>query len=125
MELLTAAAAFTVAALSGMGVGSGGLFVAYLTLVCGVTQLRAQGLNLAFFLFASCASMLVHLTRRNIPLPRVALVSLAGVAAAIPGSYAAMLLPESLVRRLFGAMLLLSGILGLFRGSTKKAAKSA
>ena len=124
MEILTAAAAFLIAALSGMGVGSGGLFVAYLTLVCGVSQLRAQGLNLAFFLFASSASMLVHLTRRNISLSRVALVSLAGILAAIPGSYAAMLLPESLVRKLFGAMLLLSGLLGLFRKSTKKTSKS-
>lgn len=123
MVYLTMAAAFGVAALSGMGVGSAGLFVAYLTLVCGVPQLQAQGLNLIFFLFSSGASMLLHLTRRTIPAGRVLIVSAAGILAAIPGSYAAMLLPEDTVRRLFGVMLILSGTAGLLRKSTKKQPK--
>ena len=60
------AAAFIVAVLSGMGVGSGGLFVIWLTMTTDFPQLTSQGLNLLFFLFASGASMLVHLTKRTI-----------------------------------------------------------
>ena len=40
-----------VAVLSGMGVGSGGLLVVYLTLAGGIAQPAAQALNLFFFIF--------------------------------------------------------------------------
>ena len=42
-----------VAVLSGMGVGSGGLLVVYLTLAGGIAQPAAQALNLFFFIFAA------------------------------------------------------------------------
>ena len=38
-------ASFGIAVLSGMGVGSAGLFVLYLTAFAGLSQLQAQGLN--------------------------------------------------------------------------------
>ena len=53
-------ATLLVATLSGMGLGSGGLMVIYLTLIRHVSQLPAQGFNLLFFLFASASS-----THRN------------------------------------------------------------
>ena len=42
---------FLIATLSGLGIGSGGLLVIYLTLLDGMPQLRAQGVNLVFFSF--------------------------------------------------------------------------
>ena len=42
---------FIIATLSGMGVGSAGLLVVWLTVFDSVPQLAAQGLNLFFFLF--------------------------------------------------------------------------
>ena len=44
-------AAFLTALLAGMGVGSGGLFVVFLTVFLDYPQLAAQGLNLYFFIF--------------------------------------------------------------------------
>ena len=58
-------AALIIAVLSGMGVGSGGLLVLYLTMVRDTPHLTAQGLNLLFFIFASGASLCIHLTRRQ------------------------------------------------------------
>ena len=52
-------ATFLVALLAGMGVGSGGLYVVYLTLFTEKNQLAAQGLNLYFFIFATGAALLV------------------------------------------------------------------
>ena len=49
---------FVFAALAGMGIGSGGLLVLYLTLIRGTPQLSAQGFNLLFFLFSSGASVM-------------------------------------------------------------------
>lgn len=43
-------AAFLTALLAGMGVGSGGLFVVFLTVFLDYPQLAAQGLNLYFFI---------------------------------------------------------------------------
>ncbi len=109
------AASFLIAVLSGMGVGSGGLLVVFLTLFADVPQISAQGVNLVFFLFSSGASMLYHVGKRQFPLLAIVLVSAAGLLGAIPGTYAALLLPEKLVRRLFGGMLVLSGTVSLFK----------
>ena len=59
-------ASFLVALLAGMGVGSGGLFVVCLTLVFGMNQLAAQGLNLYFYIFAAAAALSLHV--RTAPL---------------------------------------------------------
>ena len=117
--------AFAIAVLSGMGVGSGGLLVVFLTLVADVSQIRAQGMNLLFFLFASGAAMLVHIQKRRLSLSVILLVAAAGLLGTLPGTYAALILPEVLVRRLFGGMLLLSGTVSLLRRgkSTEKTAK--
>lgn len=117
---------FLIAVLSGMGLGSGGLLVVFLTLLADVPQIRAQGINLLFFLFSSGASMLVHVQKRRLSFAVIALVSVAGLLGALPGSYAALLLPEKLVRTLFGSMLVLSGITSLLRTkSGKKNKKNA
>ena len=117
---------FLIAVLSGMGLGSGGLLVVFLTLLADVPQIRAQGINLLFFLFSSGASMLVHIRKRRLSFAVIALVSVAGLLGALPGSYAALLLPEKLVRTLFGSMLVLSGVTSLLRTkSGKKNEKNA
>ena len=50
--LFTILITFLLAALSGMGVGGGGLFVIYLSLFTNTPQLTAQGMNLLFFLLS-------------------------------------------------------------------------
>ena len=42
---------FLISALMGMGVGGGGLFIIYFTLLLGTPQLTAQGTNLLLFVF--------------------------------------------------------------------------
>ena len=43
---------FFIAVLSGLGVGSGGLFVIWLTAAYGVSATQARGMNLLFFVFS-------------------------------------------------------------------------
>ena len=61
MLWLLALTSFGVAILSGLGVGSAGLLVVFLTAVLQVPQLTAQGMNLVFFLFSSGSALTVHL----------------------------------------------------------------
>ena len=52
MHLTDILAAAVAALLTGMGMGSGGVLVIYLTLWAEIEQYTAQGLNLLFFLAA-------------------------------------------------------------------------
>ena len=110
---------FLIATLTGMGMGSGGLFVVFLTLLWNVPQVQAQGINLFFFLFASGASLLLHIQKRRLSFALLLLIAVAGVLGAIPGSFAATLLPEVWTRRIFGGMLLVSGGISFIKNSKK------
>jgi len=102
-------------ALSGMGIGGGGLLVIYLTLVKGTGQIEAQGLNLYFFLFASAAALFVHCTKRRINYPLVLYLAAFGMPAALVGGYVASVTDPQTVRVLFGVMLMLAGSVSLVK----------
>ena len=111
--MLTLFIPFAVAVLSGMGVGGGGLFVIYLALFTDTPQLVAQGMNLLFFLFSSSASLTVHVTQRKLYPTLIALLVLSGLVGAWLGSFLAERLHALLLRRIFGVMLVTTGVLSL------------
>ena len=108
-----AIASFIIALLSGMGVGSGGLLVIYLTLIEKVDQLTAQGINLLFFIFSAASSLLLHITRRKLYAGVILILGLCGVAGSLLGSTVAARLPAPVLRKIFGTMLVFCGILSL------------
>ncbi|MBQ3482840.1 MAG: TSUP family transporter [Clostridia bacterium] len=116
---LTVLIAFLVAILSGLGVGSAGLLVIFLTLVEQLPQLTAQGLNLVFFLFSSGAALTVHLLRTPLLFGCIVLLLPGGLLGSFLGTSLAHLLPEVLLRRLFGLLLIASGAAGLLRTRVK------
>ncbi len=113
MSGLDIPASLIIAVLSGMGVGSGGLLVLYLSAVRDIPQLAAQGLNLLFFIFASGASLFVHLTRRRTSLFPVLMLALGGLGGSLLGTRLAVGLPEEWVARCFGVFLLMAGLMTL------------
>ena len=104
-----------VALLSGLGVGSGGLLVVFLTEYRGVGQLFAQGVNLIFFIFSSGAATAVNLRARKICYGAVLLMSIGGTIGAITGALIASVLNPDLLRISFGLMLLIGGIPSFIR----------
>lgn len=108
--LLTLLAAFLSAILSGLGVGSAGIFVLYLTLVAGYAQPEAQALNLLFFLLSAGAALLLHARERRIPVRVVLFLAVCAVPGAMAGSYLVRVLDAGLLRRLFGGMLVVTGL---------------
>ena len=111
--MLDTVVAFLIATLSGMGIGSGGFLVIYLSLAENMPQLTAQGINLLFFLFSSAASLLLHMRRRRLFGSVILAMSAMGVMGSPLGSLAAAALPGGLLRKLFGGMLIVSGLLAL------------
>ena len=112
---LTLLAALAVAVLSGLGVGSAGLFVVFLTVVEHLPQLTAQGINLVFFLFSSGAALLVHMLRTPLLYGCILLLLIGGIPGCLFGTVVAHAISEGLLRRLFGFLLIASGTLGLFK----------
>lgn len=111
----TVAIAFAVAVLSGLGVGSAGLLVVFLTAAEHLPQLTAQGLNLVFFLFSSGAALIVHMLRTPLLYGCILFLLMGGIPGSLLGSAVAHALPQALLRRLFGGMLIASGVLGVLK----------
>ncbi len=111
--IFTVIASFFIALLSGMGVGGGGLFVVFLNIFTDTPQLTAQGINLLFFLFSSGSAVCIHLTRRVIYTSAVITMIIFGLFGGLFGSLLSSRIPQTLLRKIFGAMLVASGILSL------------
>ena len=103
--------------LTGLGVGSGGLYILWLTLVKGVEQTKAQGLNLIFFSLCVTSATIVNFRYRRIALKAVLIILLFGIASSIPASFLAQKIDNDLLSRMFGGFLVLAGGLGLFSKS--------
>lgn len=123
--LTTMLAAFLAAILSGLGIGSAGLFVLYLTLIAGFPQPEAQALNLLFFLLSAGAALLYHVRERKIPWRVVLFLIACAVPGALTGCWLVRNLDASLIRKLFGGMLVVTGLPALFRGRRHRSPNSA
>ena len=121
-RLSTLAVCLICAVLSGLGVGSAGIFTLCLTALLGYPQAEAQALNLAFFLFSAGASLLIHRRERVMPRRVILVLVVCALPGALAGSYLARVLDPSILRRLFGGMLTATGILGLVSGVRKRQA---
>ncbi len=103
-------AAFLSAILSGLGIGSAGIFVLYLTFIAGYAQPEAQALNLLFFLLSAGAALLLHIRERRIPVRVVLFLVVCAIPGALMGSYLVRVLDAGLLRKLFGGMLVVTGL---------------
>ena len=101
--------AVIIAALSGMGIGGGGLFALYLKFVSGYSQIEIQGINLLFFIFAAGASLLIHLARRRIFLVPVVIMILTGMLGSLIGVTVATSIDSGILGKLFGGMMIAAG----------------
>lgn len=104
---------FLIALVSGMGLGGGGLFAVYLSVFTETPQLSVQGFNLLFFIFCAGASVTVQLFGRKINLFAVLIMTLTGMAGALLGTLLAGVVPEEYLRKIFGIMLISTGIIAL------------
>ena len=114
---------FLIGVLAGLGVGSGGLLIIYLTLFLSVPQLEAQSINLVFFVFSAGASLLWHYTHRKVEAGVLFLIVLGGVVGAFFGSGIAARTDPSVLSSLFGVLLIISGASTLCRTLSVAAAK--
>ena len=101
--------------LSGFGVGGGSLLLIYMTSFAGVPQNLAQGINLLYFLPTAGAALPAHFKNGYVEKAALAPAILAGLAGTALAAWAATSMDTDLLRRCFGAFLLVIGLRELFR----------
>ncbi len=101
--------------LSGFGIGGGSLLLIYMTSFAGVAQNVAQGINLLYFLPTAAASLPAHAKNGYIEKAALAPAILAGLAGTALAAWAATAMDVDLLRKCFGAFLLVIGVRELFR----------
>ncbi|HBE12619.1 MAG TPA: hypothetical protein DCY74_00470 [Clostridiales bacterium] len=112
-------AGFAAAVLTGLGVGSGGLLVLYLTSVTHTPQLDAQMTNLLFFILASSLATIWNIRRKRIYYPALCLLSATAILGIIPGTLISLYISQSLLRKCFGGLLSLLGLIQLCKNKKK------
>ncbi len=111
--LLLFSVAFIASALSGMGVGGGGLLMIGLTLVCHMETYSARGVNLLCFALSATVALFFHLRRYRVGRQDVLALLLPAIPGTVLGYYLSWMLTGDGLRRLFGGFLLLSGLWAL------------
>lgn len=89
------------------GVGGGILFVPALTLGLGLTQVHAEAASLLAILPTAAVGTWRQQRHGNVDLRAALIVGVAAVAGVQGGAILAVSLPQTLLRQLFGALLLL------------------
>ena len=100
--------------LAGLGLGGGSLLILYVTAIIGMDPVTARGLNLLFFLPTSLISTLLRIRSRSLPIKKVMPAVVAGTVCAVLFSYISNRMDMELLRRLFGGLLILTGLRELF-----------
>ena len=106
--------------LAGIGVGGGSLLILWLTLVVGLEHSQARIINLLFFLPSALIACLFRWKQGSLKISNVAPAIIAGCIAAVLGSWLSFYLDVVLLQKLFGGLLILTGIRELLYKPKKK-----
>ena len=96
--------------LSGLGIGGGSLLILWLTLVLNLEPVSARGINLMFFIPSALTAILIRRKEGAVRLKKIAPAMVAGCAAALVFSWISLHLDTTILKKLFGALLIATGI---------------
>jgi len=120
MWMIYIAAGLISGVLAGMGMGGGTVLIPALTLLAGVAQHSAQGINMLAFLPASVLAIVVHIREGRLHFERCFPLLLSGAAGAVCGALAAVWLEGAWLRRMFGIFLMVFSVYLLISRERRK-----
>ena len=100
--------------LSGLGIGGGSLLMLWLTLVLGMDHASARGINLLFFIPSALIACLFRWKQGTLQWKQILPAIVAGCAAAAGFSWLSMYLDTPVIKKLFGILLIATGLRELF-----------
>lgn len=100
--------------LAGLGIGGGSLLILWLTAVLDTAYPDARFINLLFFLPAALVCAFLRWKKQKLNLKNIIPAALAGCGVALVFSWLGSRLDITLLKKLFGGLLLLTGLRELF-----------
>ena len=85
--------------IGGMGMGGGVILIPVLTLLLGVGQHTAQGMNLMAFLPMSIFALIAHLKKHRVDVRLALVLCASGLVGALAGAWAVTCIDNSLLKR--------------------------
>ena len=124
-DFLLAIAGILSGMLGAMGLGGGGVLIIYLTLFANLQQQTAQGINLLLFLPCAAISVILYHRKGLIYWKGVLWAAGLGLFGAVAGSFLSEILNPIILRKIFGSLLALIGLLEIFRPSSATSCNSS
>lgn len=113
-------AGFLSGTIGSMGLGGGTVLLIYLVGFAGVEQLKAQGINLIFFIPIGLLAVCIYAFKRQIKWKMVGVFAASGLIGAAVGTFLSSLIGAEWTRIAFGVLLLLLGVKSLFAKKKEK-----
>lgn len=96
--------------LGGMGMGGGTVLIPLLGIFYDLSQHAAQAINLISFIPMAAVALIVHIVNGRVDFKGSLMIIVPGVFACIAGAYIARAISGEVLRRCFGAFLLLLSV---------------
>ena len=102
-------AGFFSGAIGAMGLGGGAVLLIYLALFKDTNQLKAQGVNLMFFIPVAVFSVIIYTVKKQIKWKTVFPLALSGLLGAALGVFLSGVIGDKIVAKIFGGLLAVMG----------------
>ncbi|MBR5473253.1 MAG: sulfite exporter TauE/SafE family protein [Clostridia bacterium] len=96
--------------IGGMGLGGGAVLIIYLTVFKDVEQLRAQGINLLFFIPIASVAVVIYAIKKQIKWSVTLPLAFGGALGAVGGFYLTGFIGGNFISKAFGVFLILLGV---------------
>ncbi|MBQ3058267.1 MAG: sulfite exporter TauE/SafE family protein [Clostridia bacterium] len=105
--------------IGGMGMGGGAVLIIYLSLFTDTPQLKAQGINLLFFIPIGLTALIIYAFKKQIKWKTVLPLSLYGVIGTFLGIMLTKYISNDWLSKIFGVFLILMALKEFFTKKTK------
>lgn len=103
--------------IGGMGLGGGAVLIIYLTVFQDVEQLRAQGINLIFFIPIALTAVSIYTVKKQIKWRAVIPLAAGGILGGTAGFWLTDFIGGNFTSKLFGGFLVVLGLKEIFSKS--------
>ncbi len=113
-------AGFLSGLIGAMGFGGGGVLIIYLAVFMNIPQLKAQGINLLFFIPCAVVATIIYTVKKQVNYKEILPVILGGVSGAIISSFLLNIINTQYLSKIFAVFLIVTGITSISRLKIKK-----
>lgn len=111
---------FLAAVISAMGMGGGGILLIYLSAFTNTPQLKAQGINLIYFIPIAIVSLIFHIKNGFLKKKAALFMIISAVPSAVLGAFLSGSIDQNLLRKGLALFLLFLGLKEIITSFKKK-----